>query len=104
MRFPGFYGRFTTDDNWVPDEGHASIFKNALQYSLVYSHGDRIVLFAAWPEEWDADFKLHAAGNTTVEATCTQGKLTNLVVTPASRRKDVVFSQSYCNASAPPGQ
>jgi len=104
MRFPGFYGRFTTDDNWVPDEGHASIFKNALQCSLVYSHGDRIVLFAAWPEEWDADFKLHAAGNTTVEATCTQGILTNLVVTPASRRKDVVFSQSYCNATAPPGQ
>ena len=95
MRFPGFYG-VMSDANWVPDEGHASIMKLSLQYSLLYSDGDKIVLFAAWPKEWDADFKLFAANKTTVEAKCTGGELTKLIVVPESRRKDVVFGQAYC--------
>jgi len=34
-------------------------------------------------------FKLHAAMNTTIEASCQGGKLEYLIVTPPSRKKDV---------------
>jgi hypothetical protein len=52
--------------------------------------GDRIFLMPAWPVEWDCDFKLNAPRNTTVEGRIENGELKNLVVTPASRRGDVV--------------
>jgi hypothetical protein len=42
-------------------------------------------------------FKLHAPGNTVVEATLQQGKLTQLVVTPASRRAQVVLPDWVVN-------
>ena len=68
-----------------------------VQYMLLYSDSGsrKIYLFGAWPREWDADFVLHAEG-AVVEAACEGGLLTKLKVTPAERRKDVVFVQSYC--------
>ena len=50
-----------------------------------------ITVFPGWPAElWDVDFKLKGPLNTTVEASCVNGRLAKLVVTPASRRADVV--------------
>ena len=97
MRFPGFYGKMA-DDNWVPDEGHASILKLTLQYMLLYSDArtGKIYLFGAWPEEWDADFVLHAEHGTVVEVACESGLLTKLKVTPSYREKDLIFVQDYC--------
>ncbi len=40
-------------------------------------------------DHWDADFKLHAPHNTTLEGRIKDGKLVDLKVTPESRRKDV---------------
>jgi hypothetical protein len=97
LRFPGFYGPMA-DDNWVPDEGHASILKTTLQFMLVAADSatGRIFLFPSWPREWDADFKLHAEG-AVIEAACESGVLTKLVVTPPERRVDIVFAQQdYC--------
>jgi hypothetical protein len=54
------------------------------------SIGDPLVLFPAWPKEWDVDFKLHAPRQTTVEATLKGGKLVALKVSPASREKDII--------------
>ena len=49
-----------------------------------------ITLFPGWPVgSWDVAFKLKGPLNTTVEAACTSGKLTKLVVVPASRRAAV---------------
>ncbi|MEI6178246.1 MAG: discoidin domain-containing protein, partial [Verrucomicrobiota bacterium] len=42
------------------------------------------------PKEWDVDFKLHAPGQTVVEATLQGGNLTRLRITPESRAKDIV--------------
>ncbi len=38
---------------------------------------------------WADDFRLHAPGNTVVEARLQNGQVTQLLVTPESRRKDV---------------
>jgi len=50
----------------------------------------KLHLFPAWPAEWDVDFKLHAPGQTVVEASLKGGKLVSLKVTPESREKDIV--------------
>ncbi len=47
-------------------------------------------LLPAWPKDWDAEFKLHAPYNTTVEGRVVRGKLTDLKVFPASRKADII--------------
>lgn len=51
--------------------------------------GRKILLFPAWPRQWNIHFKLHANYQTTVEATLKDGKITQLKVLPASRKNDV---------------
>lgn len=66
-----------------------------LQEMLMQTQGDQILLFPAWPEEWDVDFKLHAPGNTTVEGVLKNGELVELRVLPEYRRKDVIIPRSW---------
>ena len=61
----------------------------ALQVMLMQCEGKKILLFPAWPKEWDVEFKLHAPLNTTVEGVYRGGKLLELKVTPESRVADV---------------
>ena len=58
---------------------------------LLQPDGDKILLLPAWPKGWDVDFKLHAPRNTVVECVYRGGKIQRLVVTPESRRADIVF-------------
>ena len=62
-----------------------------LQEMLLQTNGEQILLFPAWPKEWNVHFKLHAPGETTVEATLKDGKVTDLKVLPESREKDIVI-------------
>ena len=78
--------------DWVPDGDHASVLMLALQRMLLQTDGDRILLFPAWPKEWDVDFKLHAPMNTTIEGTLRKGNLEKLKVTPESRGQDIVIA------------
>ena len=59
--------------------------------------GKKIRLLPAWPKGWDADFKLNAPYNTTVEGTVENGKLINLKVIPQSRMADVVDMTKHLN-------
>ncbi|MEI6644851.1 MAG: DUF5703 domain-containing protein [bacterium] len=86
-RFPAFW-EFKMDA--TPDCDHGANCANALQSMLVQSDGKKILLLPAWPEDWDVDFKLHVAGNTTVECTYKDGKVQQLKVTPQARIADVV--------------
>ncbi|MBU3666592.1 MAG: LamG domain-containing protein [Chthoniobacterales bacterium] len=87
FRFPTMWG---PNYDWVPDQDHGSNLVNTLQLMLLQPDGDKILLAPAWPEGWEADFKLHAPKNTTVEASIRKGKIENLKVTPPERAKDVV--------------
>ena len=60
-----------------------------LQEMLLQTNGNELLLFAAWPKEWDVRFKLHAPGGTVIEAELKSGKVVLLNVTPQSRRKDI---------------
>jgi hypothetical protein len=63
----------------------------ALQNMLLQTDGRTIVLFPAWPKDWDVSFKLHAPFNTVVEGECRDGVLRELRVTPPEREKDVAL-------------
>jgi hypothetical protein len=45
----------------------------------------KVLLFPAWPKDWDVDFKLHAPQQTTVECSYRHGQIVKLRVTPPSR-------------------
>lgn len=86
-RFPAFWG---PNYDWIPDQDHGAVAMTALQRMLLQTEGRKILLFGAWPKEWDVEFKLHAPMNTTVEGVYREGKLRQLKVTPRLRAKDVV--------------
>ena len=86
-RFP-VYGSQSPDS--CPDFDHFGAGSTALQRMLVQYDGDKILLFPAWPKNWDVDFKLHVPGNTSLEVKLKNGKVEVLDVSPSSREKDVV--------------
>jgi len=90
-RFRAFWG---PNYDWIPDQDHGSIVLKALQAMIMQTDGRKIYLLPAWPEDWDADFKLHAPYNTIVSGRVTGGRITDLVVEPAERRKDLVVMRA----------
>ena len=86
-RFPAFWG---PNFDWIPDQCNGSVILATLQYMLMQTDGKKILLLPAWPKEWNAEFKLHAPYQTTVEGRVENGKVVDLKVTPEVRRKDVV--------------
>jgi hypothetical protein len=86
-RFPAFWG---PNFDWIPDQDHGGILLKTLQAMLLQTDGRQILLFPAWPRDWNVDFKLHAPYNTILEGRFQDGKLVELSVTPESRHSDVV--------------
>lgn len=105
-RFPGFAPAM---QDAAPSADHFANMNRALIEMLLQSGDDgfantTIVLFPAWPCEWDVDFKLWAPLNTSVElsyAGATRA-LSAFVVTPPSRASAVRFAG--CVAGPPPTQ
>lgn len=87
LKFPAFWA---TGHDYAPDEDNGGNGENGLQQMLLQTEGKKIILLPAWPKGWSADFKLNAPFNTTVQGTVKNGKIINLVITPASRMADVV--------------
>lgn len=85
-RFPAF---FNPHYDWNPDVDHSGVLQLALQAMLLQCDDQRILLLPAWPEQWNAKFRLHAPFGTIVEGTVSNGELQELIVTPEHRRKDV---------------
>lgn len=87
-RFPTFWG---PGFDWVPDHNWGGSAMIGLQEMLLQTNGDSILLFPAWPKDLDVHFKLHAPGETTVEAQLVNGKIKSLKVLPKSREKDIIY-------------
>jgi hypothetical protein len=67
--------------------------RTGLDYMLMSTLDDAkgsVLLFPAFPaQQWNVRFKMHAPRNTVIEASCQQGKLGYLIVTPPERKADV---------------
>ena len=85
-RFPAMWVGFDS----IPDQDHGVNILTTLQTMLLQADGTKIYVLPAWPRNWNVSFKLHAPSNTTVEGVVKAGKLEKLIVTPATRAKDVV--------------
>jgi hypothetical protein len=89
-RFPAFWG---PNFDWIPDQDHGAAGMITLQ-AMLMQPGERgeILLFPAWPEDWDVSFRLRAPMNTVVEGAFARGRLLDLQVTPDSRRAAVILA------------
>ncbi len=88
-RFPTFWG---PGHDWVPDHNWGGSGMLGLQEMVIQTIGKKIYLLPAWPKNWDIDFKLHVPYQTIVEGKFRSGTITELNVTPNSRRKDVIMA------------
>jgi hypothetical protein len=87
-RYPTFWG---PGHDWAPDHNWGGSGMIGLQEMLMQTPGSAIHLFPAWPQDWDVDFRLHAPGDTRVEGSLRNGRLTDLMLHPASARQRVVL-------------
>ena len=83
VRFPAFW---KPGSDYVPDLDNGGVLMLGVQHMLLDNVGDSIILLQALPENWEADFRLHAYGNVTVTAEAKGQQLKKLEVTPASAR------------------
>ena len=87
-RFPAFWG---PGFDWSPDHNWGGSGMIGLQEMLLQTTDEgKILLFPAWPREWNVHFKLHAPQNTTVEVELKNGKVQIISVVPEERRKSIV--------------
>ena len=87
-RFPAFWG---PGHDWTPDHNWGGSGMIGMQEMLMQEVNGRILLFPAWPKQWNVHFKLHASKQTTVEAMLKDGKVVSLKVFPQEREKDVML-------------
>jgi hypothetical protein len=87
-RFPAFWD---AHHDWAPDMDHGGVLQLALQSMLMQTESRKIILFPAWPMEWDVTFKLHAPYHTVVEGVLRNGEVAELQVSPSERHDDVVI-------------
>ena len=87
-RFPAFWG---PGHDWTPDHNWGGSGTIGMQEMLMQEVDDKILLFPAWPKDWNVHFKLHAAHDTTVEAQLRNGQVVSVKVTPQSREKDIIL-------------
>jgi alpha-L-fucosidase 2 len=79
FRFPAFWG---PNYDWTPDQDHGNVAMIALQRMLIQYENDKVILFPAWPGEWDVHFKVNAPHNTTVECIFKNGKVIKTYTIP----------------------
>ena len=87
-RFPAFWG---PGYDWTPDHNWGGSGMIGMQEMLLQEAGNRLLLFPAWPKEWNVRFRLHASRNTVVEAELRDGQFINVKVTPEVRQKHIVL-------------
>ena len=86
LRFPAFWG---PGFDWLPDHNWGGSGMTGLQEMLLQAPDRRILLFPAWPADWDVEFRLHAPYRTTVTGSLRKG-IVSFEVDPPERAKDVV--------------
>ena len=87
LKFPAFW---IQKNDYAPDQDNGGNGEMGLQQMIMQTDGKKILLLPACPAGWEGDFKLNAPFRTTVQGTIRNGKVRNLVVTPASRAADIV--------------
>ena len=99
LKFPAFW---TSMQDYTPNQCNGGNGEDGLQKMLLQTNGHTLLLLPAWPKGWDADFKLHAPGPTTLQGSVRNGHIVDLVVTPPSHASWIV-DMSGLSETAPTG-
>ena len=95
FRFDGFAGHYHDFEPFL-DHYMCGFMRTGLNYMLMSTVDDAkgsVLLLPAWPSAmWNVRFKMHAPRNTTIEASCQDGKLGHLAVTPPERKADITLA------------
>ena len=86
------------EQDYEPSADHYANHNMALQWMILQPADDvngSMILFGAWPCEWDVEFKLHGPRNTTVTGKLVDGMVVSLEVEP-KERKDAVINVLQC--------
>lgn len=90
LKFPAFWD---TGYDYFPDEDNGGNGENGLQEMLMNVDEKKIILFPAWPKGWNVDFKLNAPYKTVISGKVRNGVLSDLMVSPNSRKNDVFIQK-----------
>ena len=75
-RFPAFWD---PGFDWAPDHNRGGAGMIGLQEMLLQETPEgELLLFPAWPKEWNARFRLHATGGRIIEAEIKNGKINHI--------------------------
>lgn len=98
FRFPAFW---PGNMDWAPDHNWGGSGMIGMQEMLMQTHRSleevnsekpgKIRLFPTWPNEWDVDFKLHAPKGATVEGKFNKGNISEIIVSPESKREELIL-------------
>ncbi|EER13294.1 hypothetical protein Pmar_PMAR015892 [Perkinsus marinus ATCC 50983] len=89
-RFPVFAPHL---QDYPPSADHYAVMNNAMTYMLLQPMDDKeegIMLFPAWPCDWDVNFKLWGPANTVIEGSLVGGNVTELHIEPEHRSRAVI--------------
>jgi hypothetical protein len=84
-RFPTFF----TYGDYPPCQAFAGVAQKVINAALIQADDGKILLFPAWPKDWDVEFKLHTLEQTSVDVKYKDGEITYLSVIPAERYNDI---------------
>ncbi len=77
-RFPTFW---EPGFDWAPDLNRGGSAMIGVQEMLLQeTPNGELLLFPAWPKEWNATFRLHASGGRVVEGTIKHGAITSRII------------------------
>lgn len=91
-RWPATWG---PNFDWLPDQCHGGNLMTTMHTMLLQHRGNKILLFPAWPQDWDVSFKLNTTHRTRVEAALRNGRITFLKTTPENRARDIVLPEGW---------
>jgi hypothetical protein len=57
---------------------------------LLQTVNGKMLVFPAWPKEWNVDFKLHGPGGAIVRGVCRDGRVERLETVPPEREASLV--------------
>ena len=87
-RFPAMWG---PNFDWLPDQCHNGNVTNVFQLMVLQESNGKILVLPAWPRDIDVSFRLRASRDTIVECSYQNGVVSELKVSPESRRQDVII-------------
>ena len=97
-----FWAFWAPGHDYDPDEDNGGNGEYGLELMLLQPFVGKLMVFPAWPKDWNVDFKLNAPNHTTVQGSFRDGKTVGIEVDPPARQADVIDMSTQPEPTLPP--